>query len=84
MTIPKALYIEKFEKFMESIIVLYLADDEFKAICDDYCTSKMNIEKYRKKSEEDTQCKSDYESLSMELEEDILRFLKDLNTERDS
>jgi hypothetical protein len=83
MSVPKALYIEKFEKFMASIIVLYLADDEFKAICDDYCISKMNIEKYMKKSEEDTQCKSDYESLSLELEEDILRFLEDLNNEGD-
>jgi hypothetical protein len=82
MTVPKALYIEKFEGFMESIIVLYLADDEFKTICDDYCTSKMNIEKYKKKSEENTQYKSDYESLTSELEEDILRFIKDLNNQK--
>ncbi|TPG34820.1 hypothetical protein [Flavobacterium pectinovorum] len=75
MTIPKALNNEKFSKYMESIIVLYLADDEFKTICDDYCTSKMNIEKYTKKSEENTQCKSDYEALSLELEEEIIRFI---------
>lgn len=83
MSVPKALYIDKFEKFMESIIVLYLADDEFKTICDDYCTSKINIEKYKKKSEEDSRCKSDYESLSLELEEDIIRFVEDLNAEED-
>lgn len=82
MTIPKALYTEKFEKIMESIIILYLADDEFKTICDDYCISKMNIEKYKEKLEEDTQCKSDYESVSRELEEDILRFVNYFDTER--
>jgi len=75
MAVPKALYIDKFENFMESIIILYLTDDEFKAICDDYCTSKINIEKYKKKSEEDRQSKADYESLSVELEEEILKFL---------
>lgn len=75
MTIPKALNNEKFSEYMESIVVLYLADDEFKTICDDYCISKMNIEKYSKKSEEDTQCMSDYETLSLELEEEILRFI---------
>jgi hypothetical protein len=76
MSVPDQLNNEKFSKYMESIIVLYLADDEFKTICDDYCISKMNIEKYEKKSEEDIQCKSDYETLSLELEEEILRFIK--------
>lgn len=75
MTIPKALHNEKFSKYMESIIVLYLADDEFKTICDDYCISKMNIEKFSKKSEEDIQCKADYEAVAIELEEEILRFI---------
>jgi hypothetical protein len=83
MTIPKTLYIEKFEKFMESIIILYLADDEFKAICDDYCLSKINVEEYRKKSQEDTQCQTEYESLSLELEEEILRFVKNTNRDRE-
>jgi hypothetical protein len=76
MSIPNELNNEKFSKYMQSIIILYLADDEFKTICDDYCISKMNIEKYGKKSEEDIQCKSDYEALSVELEEEILRFIK--------
>lgn len=76
MSIPDELNNEKFSKYMESIIILYLADDEFKTICDDYCISKMNIKKYDKKSEEDIQCKSDYEILSLELEEEILRFIK--------
>lgn len=76
MTIPKALNNEKFSKYMESIIVLYLTDLEFKTICDDYCTTKINIEKYNKKSQEDTQYKTDYEALSGELEDEILSFIK--------
>lgn len=83
MTIPKALYTEKFEKFMESIIILYLADDEFKAICDDYCVSKINMEQYKKKSEEDLRWQAEYEMVAIELEEEILRFIKNLNKERD-
>lgn len=75
MSIPKILNNEKFSKYMESIIVLYLADDEFKTICDDYCTSKMNFEKYKEKLAEDKQCKTDYEALSLELEEEILKFI---------
>lgn len=77
MGIPSALNNEKFAKDMESLIVLYLADDEFKAICDDYCISKMNLEKYRQKLEEDVQCTSDYETVSKELEEEILRFIRE-------
>jgi len=77
MEIPSALNNEKFAKDMESLIVLYLADDEFKAICDDYCISKMNLEKYRQKLEEDEQCKFDYETVSKELEDDILRFIRE-------
>jgi hypothetical protein len=75
MTIPKALHNEKFSRHMESIIVLYLTDEEFKTICDDYCTSKLNIEKFSKKSEENIQCKTDYEAVALELEEEILRFI---------
>jgi hypothetical protein len=77
MDIPSALNNEKFAKDMESLIVLYLADDEFKAICDDYCISKTNLEKYRQKLEEDAQCKFDYETVSKELEEEILRFIRE-------
>ncbi|MFB3390223.1 hypothetical protein [Flavobacterium sp. LAR06] len=84
MTIPKALYNNnKFEKFMESIIILYLADDEFKVICDDYCITKMISEQYKKKKEEDTRCQAEYESVSAELEDEILRFIKNLNAEDD-
>jgi hypothetical protein len=80
MSIPKALHIEKFAGYIESIMVLYLADDEFKAICDDYCTSKINTEKYQKKLEEDTLCKTEYENLSQELEKEILRYLTKINS----
>lgn len=79
MDIPSALNNEIFAKDMESLIVLYLADDEFNAICNDYCISKMNLEKYMQKLEEDAQCKLDYETVSKELEEEILRFIRERN-----
>ena len=77
--IPKALNSKKFAEHMESIEILYLVDDEFKAICDDYSVSKTNMEKYRKKAEEDAQYKAEYENLSIELEKEILRYLKNRN-----
>ncbi|MNL62288.1 hypothetical protein D3C87_1862970 [compost metagenome] len=83
MTLPKCLYVEKFKKFMESIIILYLVDDEFKSICDDYCISKSIIEDYKGKFPEDMQRQAEYEILSLELEDDILKFIKKPNKEKD-
>lgn len=77
--IPRALNSKKFAEHMESIEILYLVDDEFKAICDDYSVSKTNMEKYKKKTEENSQYKAEYENLSLELEREILRYLKNRN-----
>lgn len=75
MSIPKKLYSEKLSKYQESITVLYLVNDDFKSMCDDYCVSKLNIEKYAKKIQENFQMKVEYENLIKELEEEILLFI---------
>ncbi|WP_264537330.1 hypothetical protein [Flavobacterium sp. N1736] len=75
MSLPNELYNAKFAEYIESVKILYLVDDKFKTMCDDYCNSKMNTEKYRKKFEKDFRHKLEYENLSKELEEEILIYL---------
>lgn len=75
MSLPNELYNSKFAEYIESLKILYLVDDKFKTMCDDYCVSKVNTEKYRKKFEKDFRHKLEYENLSKELEEEILIYL---------
>jgi len=75
MCLPNELYNAKFAEYIESLKILYLVDDKFKTMCDDYCNSKVNSEKYRKKFEKDFRHKLEYENLSKELEEEILIYL---------
>jgi len=75
MALPDELYNAKFAEYIESIKIMYLVDDRFKTICDDYCTSKINTEKYKKKFEKDFRHKLEYENLSKELEEEILFYI---------
>lgn len=75
MSLPNELYNAKFADYLDSLKILYLVDDKFKVICDDYCKSKMNAEKYKKKFEKDFLHKLESENLSKELEEEILIYL---------
>jgi len=75
MSIPEKLYSEKLSSYQESIEVLYLVNDDFKSMCDDYCCSKLNVEKYTKKIQENFHLKAEYENLTKELEDEILLFI---------
>ncbi|MBS7231189.1 hypothetical protein KHA90_09135 [Flavobacterium psychroterrae] len=75
MLIPNELYNVKFAEFIETIKKLYLVDDKFKNICDDYCNSKMNTEKYKRKFEKNFSNKLKSENLSKELEEEVLIYV---------
>lgn len=75
MSIPEKLYSEKLSSFQESIKVLYLVDDDFKSMCDDYCCSKINVEKYTQILQENFQRKVEYENLTKELEDDIIHYI---------
>jgi len=75
MSLPDELYNSKFAEYIESIKIMYLVDDRFKMICDEYCASKMNTEKFRKKIENDFQNQLKHENLSKELEEEILFYI---------
>lgn len=75
MSVPKELYNVKFVEYNESLKILYLVDDDFKSICDEYCKSKLRAEKFKRKFEKNFKHKLEYENLSKELEEEILIYL---------
>lgn len=75
MPLPKDLQNEKFAQYMESLTVLYLADDRFKMICDQYCSTKENVRKIKKKINQDFSTRVRDENLSAELEEEILIYI---------
>jgi hypothetical protein len=75
MSLPGELYTVKFAEYMQSIKFFYLTDERFKAICDQYCDSKSNTLKYRKKITKYFNRQIKYENLSHELEEEILIYL---------
>lgn len=72
MPFPQALSALQFAKYMEVIQYLYATNEDFKSLCDDYATSKKNMENLVGQS-------LDYQQLSMELEKDILDYLKKIN-----
>jgi len=78
MPIPPALDIDEFAEYKEVINRLYLIDDDFRALCDDYSMSKTHIEKFNVKSLEDKQRKIEYQQLSLELEKEILDYVNKL------
>ena len=76
MPIPQALNIIPFTEHLETIKMLYMADATFKTLWDDYCTTKINSEKFRWRLLEDIRSELEYEELSMDLEKEILEYLK--------
>jgi hypothetical protein len=75
MSIPEKLYSKKLSNYQETIKVLYLVDDNFKTMCDDYCCSKLNVEKYKQKIQENFYLKVEYENLTKELEDEIVQYI---------
>ncbi len=78
MHTPPALDIDEFAEYKEVINKLYLIDEDFRALCDDYSMSKTQIEKLSVKSLEDKQRKIEYQQLSLELEKEILDYVNKL------
>lgn len=75
MPLPDQLYNSRFAQYIESIKVMYLVDDSFKTICDEYCQNEMSIENYDKKIGKQLRHKLEAENLSKELEEEILFYI---------
>ena len=76
MAIPRELNVAQFAEHLDAIRILYVADDDFKSLCDDYCTVKTSIEKFKGSSARDLQRELEYKHLSVELEREILYYVK--------
>jgi hypothetical protein len=76
MLIPQELNTTQLTEHMDAISTLYLADDEFKSLCDDYCTVKISIDKFKEMSSRNLQRELEYKHLSEELENEILYYVK--------
>jgi hypothetical protein len=75
MSIPKELYNLKFAEYMQSIKILYLTDDRFKSLCEQYCNSKIDMENHNTKMIKTFASKVKVENLVIGLEEEILIYL---------
>ncbi|MBJ2127293.1 hypothetical protein SAMN05444397_11819 [Flavobacterium aquidurense] len=75
MSIPEELYSGKFVEYIETIKILYLCDDKFKNLCDQYCGAAKKSKKYQKKFEHFFHSKLKSDNLSKELEEEILFYM---------
>ena len=71
----RALNIIPFAEHLATIEKLYMTDENFKTLWDDYYTSKINLEKFRGKSLEDMRSELEYQQLTTELENEIFNYL---------
>jgi hypothetical protein len=76
---PAVLNAVQFAEYLDEIDVLYLGDQNFKCLCDEYCKSRINIETYKEKLVENREKELEYKLLSLELEKEILAYIKKLH-----
>lgn len=76
--IPSALNIATFAEYIETIKMLYRVDEDFRILCDDYATSKMNTEKFKGLAFNDRVSELDYQQLSLDLEKEIIDYVNGL------
>lgn len=75
MAIPDELYNIKFAGYFESIKKMYDADKKFKTICDEYCISVAEAEKYDIAVKGSPVRREASKRLCRELEEEILFYI---------
>ncbi|MBE8725982.1 hypothetical protein [Flavobacterium hungaricum] len=75
MALPQELLNIKFAEYIEDLKALYFYDENFKAVCDEYCVTKNKAGKASEKLRRDLADQLAYENLSKELEEEILIYL---------
>lgn len=67
--------LSRFPEYEDTIKVLYHFDDEFKSLCEDYFTTRMNAEKFKIRATENRVAESEYKSLSKTLEQEIIEYI---------
>lgn len=75
MPLSKVLNIIPLAEHLEMIKVLYVTDENFKTLWDDYHTSKVNLKRSRERSLEEMRSELEYQQLADDLEAEILAYL---------
>ncbi|MBE8726321.1 hypothetical protein [Flavobacterium hungaricum] len=75
MALPEELLNIKFAEYIADLKALYSYDENFKAVCDDYCRTKKKCEKAAEKVRRHLADQLEYQTLMYEIEEEILIYL---------
>ncbi|KRD10346.1 hypothetical protein ASE21_11585 [Flavobacterium sp. Root901] len=75
MSLPDELYNVKFAEYFEAMRKMYLLDDRFRMICDDYCKNVVNVKVCKEKIEKKIREQLNSENMAKELEEEILFYI---------
>jgi len=67
--------LERFPEHKGKIFELFSSNEDFKSLCEDYWQCKNALYKYRNNVQEDARNENEYAGLSLDLEQEILRFL---------
>lgn len=59
----------------ETIRILYLVDEDFRTLCEDYYTSKIHTEKYKDQMITNKHREEEYRHLTSSLEKEIIEYL---------
>jgi hypothetical protein len=74
MPVSDVLNTEPFINYKDTIELLYSVDDDFKTLCDEYCNSLANIQKWKNKLIEYKQREIDYKHLLLDLETELFHW----------
>ena len=76
MNTPLDLVIAHFSDHSDKIRMLYSADSEFRSLCEDYYTSRINIDRVKEAILETRQDELEFEHLSEALGQEILQYVR--------
>jgi len=65
----------RFSAYKEQILDAYESNDEFKSLCEDFYSSALILENYKKKMLKDKKNELEYRKVFLDLENEILNFL---------
>ena len=66
----------KFPDESERIENLYQADEDFRALCEDYFSCMQNLQKFKKEFSEKRYTLEEYRNIQTELEKELLEFIQ--------
>ena len=65
----------RFSAYKEQILDAYETNEEFKSLCEDFYSSALILENYKKKILKDKKSELEYRKLFLDLENEVLNFL---------